>query len=119
MPTDDRRPFSSLEMAVVEANAFALGISLRDLMAAAGRAVAEEAALRLPPPPARVALIIGSGNNGGGGLAAALELQRRGYRPGLWRLPPPERLRGAAVREFYEAAARQLPIHSGVPEVQE
>jgi len=119
MPTDDRRPFSSLEMAVVEANAFALGISLRDLMAAAGRAVAEEAALRLPPPPARVALIIGSGNNGGDGLAAALELQRRGYRPELWRLPPPERLRGAAVREFYEAAARQLPIHSGVPEVQE
>ncbi len=72
MPTDDRRPFSSLEMAVVEANAFALGISLRDLMAAAGRAVAEEAALRLPPPPARVALIIGSGNNGGDGLAAAI-----------------------------------------------
>ena len=119
MPTDDRRPFSSLEMSVVEANALALGVSLTELMAGAGRAVAEEAALRLPPPPARVALVVGPGNNGGDGLAAALELKHRGYRPELWRLPPPERLRGAAVRHFYEEAARQLPIHSGVPEVRE
>ncbi|MHB1434747.1 MAG: NAD(P)H-hydrate dehydratase [Thermoplasmata archaeon] len=119
MPADDRRPFSSLEMAVVEANALALGVSLTDLMAAAGRVVAEEAARRLPPPPARVAIIIGPGNNGGDGLAAAIELTHRGYRPELWRLPPPERLRGAAVRRFHEEAARQLPIHSGVPDARE
>ncbi len=119
MPTDDRRPFSSLEMAIVEANALALGTSLTDLMAAAGRVVAEEAARRLPPPPGQVAIVIGPGNNGGDGLAAALELRHLGHRPELWRLPPPERLRGAAVRRFYEEAVRELPIHSGVPAVED
>ena len=61
------------EVAVFDANAAALGIEVRDLMAAAGRALAEHV-WRLAAGGS-VLIMCGPGNNGGDGFAAALALE--------------------------------------------
>jgi len=48
MAHDERGSASPLDMAVIEANALALGLSVAALMENAGRALAEEAALHAP-----------------------------------------------------------------------
>ena len=66
-------PLHMREVAVFDANAAALGIEVSDLMAAAGRALAERAwALAAG---GHVLIMCGPGNNGGDGYAAALELE--------------------------------------------
>jgi NAD(P)H-hydrate epimerase len=62
------------EVAVLDRNAEALGVPVAQLMANAGRAVAEEA-LRLPGKA--VLVLAGPGNNGGDGLVAAKLLARQ------------------------------------------
>ncbi|MCI4366697.1 MAG: NAD(P)H-hydrate dehydratase, partial [Thermoplasmata archaeon] len=75
---------------------------------------AEEALAHLPVPPARVAVLIGPGNNGGDGASAAHYLRQLGHAPEVWRISPAE-IRTAAARRCYERAARDSPIHRGVP----
>jgi len=58
------------EMAVVDANAAALGVSRRQLMESSGNAVAREVRA-VADPGASVTVFAGRGNNGGDGLAAA------------------------------------------------
>jgi ADP-dependent NAD(P)H-hydrate dehydratase / NAD(P)H-hydrate epimerase len=106
---------SAREMAVIEANAVARGATIDGLMEHAGRAVAEEAARRLPQPPARVAVVAGVGNNGGDGTCAAFYLAQWGYAPEVWLVAPPSEVRSAAARRGWERFAAGGPTHVGVP----
>ena len=109
------RPLTSLEMAVVEANAVALGSTVDFLMENAGRAVAEEATAHLPSPPARVAVVAGNGNNGGDATCSAFYLQQWGYVPEIWLVRPPSEITTRAARRCFERVERRCPIHLGVP----
>ena len=62
-------PLHMREVAVFDANAAALGIEVRDLMAAAGRALAER--VWALAAGGHVLIMCGPGNNGGDGFAAA------------------------------------------------
>ena len=114
-----RRPLSSEEMAVVEQNAVALGVSIDALMENAGRAVAEEATRHLPSPPARVAVVASTGNNGGDGTCAAFYLQQWGYSPEIWLVRPPAEIRSRAARRCFERVQRRCPVHLRVPRAEE
>jgi ADP-dependent NAD(P)H-hydrate dehydratase / NAD(P)H-hydrate epimerase len=113
------RPVSSEEMAVVERNAVALGLSIDAMMENAGRAVAEEVARRLPPPPSRVAIIASTGNNGGDGTSAAFYLHQWGYSPEVWLVRSPAEIRSRAARRCFERIERQVPMHMKVPRSEE
>lgn len=113
------RPLSSLEMAVVEANAVALGSTVDFLMENAGRAVAEEATRHLPSPPARVAVVAGTGNNGGDATCASFYLHQWGYTPEIWLLRPPAEIASRAARRCFERIERRCTIHLGVPRAEE
>ena len=68
------------EVAVLDANAAASGVNVRDLMEAAGQAVAEEAwsIVSSSDEIGDVLVLCGPGNNGGDGYAAASMLAERG-----------------------------------------
>jgi ADP-dependent NAD(P)H-hydrate dehydratase / NAD(P)H-hydrate epimerase len=113
------RPLSSEEMAVVEQNAVALGVTIDALMENAGRAVAEEATRHLPSPPARIAVVASTGNNGGDGTCAAYYLQQWGYSPEVWVVRPPSEIRSRAARRCFERIERRCPVHLRVPRTEE
>jgi hydroxyethylthiazole kinase-like uncharacterized protein yjeF len=113
------RPLTSLEMAVVEANAVALGATVDFLMENAGRAVAEEATRHLPSPPARVAVVAGNGNNGGDATCASFYLHQWGYSPEIWLVRPPSEIASRAARRCLERIERRLTIHLGVPRAED
>ncbi len=119
MWTAPARPLSSLEMAVVEANAIALGSTVDFLMENAGRAVAEEATGHLPSPPARVGVVAGPGNNGGDGTCAAYYLQQWGYAPEIWLVRPPSEISTRAARRCFERIERRCTVHLGIPRPEE
>lgn len=64
-----------------------LGISTRDLMENAGRAVADEAA-RMISEDEHIVVICGKGNNGGDGFVAARYLCEKGFLPTVFTLSP-------------------------------
>jgi ADP-dependent NAD(P)H-hydrate dehydratase / NAD(P)H-hydrate epimerase len=109
------RPLTSLEMAVVEANAVALGVTIDQLMENAGRAVAEEAMRHLPSPPATPAVVAGPGNNGGDATCAAFYLHQWGYSPEIWLLRPPSEIASRAARRCFDRMERLAPVHVGIP----
>jgi ADP-dependent NAD(P)H-hydrate dehydratase / NAD(P)H-hydrate epimerase len=65
------------EMRGCEAQAVQAGVSTRELMERAGKALAERA-LRMAVPEGRFAILCGPGNNGGDGLVAARHLALAG-----------------------------------------
>jgi ADP-dependent NAD(P)H-hydrate dehydratase / NAD(P)H-hydrate epimerase len=115
MWASSRRSLSSLEMAVVEQNAVALGVTIDALMENAGRAVAEEATRHLPPPPARVAVVASTGNNGGDGTCAAFYLHQWGYSPEIWLVRPPVEIRSRAAQRCFDRIQHRVPVRVGVP----
>src|SRR5215472_9558845 len=102
MARDGASTVSPLEMAVWEANARALGVSVDALMENAGRAVAEEVAKRLPTAQTPVAIVAGTGNNGGDGSCAAFYLAQWGHAVELWLLGAPSEIRSAAARRCFD-----------------
>jgi NAD(P)H-hydrate epimerase len=109
----------SREMAVAEENAVALGVPIDALMENAGRAVAEEAAHRLPPPPARIGILVGMGNNGGDAMAAGYYLAQWGYQPEAWILRPATEIRSRAARHCFERIERRGMVHPRLPRPEE
>jgi len=70
---------SAAQMRQIEEDAVAKeGIALKELMAQAGKAVADLAS-QLTPASGQVAIFCGRGNNGGDGFVAARRLALRGY----------------------------------------
>jgi len=115
MWASSRRPLTSLEMAVVEQNTVALGVTIDTLMENAGRACAEEATRHLPSPPGRVAIVAGTGNNGGDGTCATFYLQQWGYSPEIWLVRPPAEIRSRAAQRCFDRVKNRVPVHIGVP----
>lgn len=66
-------PIDILRMQAIEKNAEALGVSTRQMMECAGRALAAQA---LEQCPKKVLVLCGRGNNGGDGFVAARHLAR-------------------------------------------
>jgi hydroxyethylthiazole kinase-like uncharacterized protein yjeF len=87
---------TSAEMADADRLAIAGGISGSELMASAGRAVAEAVAAR-HPSGSRVVVVAGPGNNGGDGFVAARLLAERGARVKVMLLGDVGRLKGDAA----------------------
>ena len=119
MWASSRRPLSSVEMAVVEQNSVALGVTLDALMENAGRATAEEATRHLPSPPARVAVVAGPGNNGGDGACAAFYLLQWGYSPEIWLTHPPVEIRSRAAQRCFDRVKNRVPVRVGIPRPEE
>ncbi|MFA5365590.1 MAG: NAD(P)H-hydrate dehydratase, partial [Candidatus Bathyarchaeia archaeon] len=71
---------TSHEMRAIETNAEYYGVSLLQLMEAAGRNIAEEIASRFNPKNCKVAIFCGSGGNGGDGFVAARYLTCLGFK---------------------------------------
>ncbi len=86
-----------LDSRVSDANAEALGVSIRDLMGNAGKAVAK--ALCAEYPGSKALFICGSGNNGGDGFAAALRMDPDNV--GVALLCEPSRIRTKESRFYY------------------
>jgi NAD(P)H-hydrate epimerase len=119
MWASSRRSLSSLEMAVVEQNSVALGVTIDALMENAGRATAEETTRHLPSPPARVAVVAGTGNNGGDGTCAAFYLLQWGYSPEIWLVHPPVEIRTRAAQRCFDRVKNRVPVRIGVPRPEE
>src|SRR5208283_3741405 len=83
---------SAEEMRGREAEAERAGVSARELMERAGRALADEA-LRLAAPEGRFACLCGPGNNGGDGLVAARHLALAGRKVLVVLLAEPQALK--------------------------
>ncbi len=88
------------EMAVVDANAAALGVSRKQLMESSGNAIAE-AVRELTDPGAAVHVVAGRGNNGGDAFVAARFLDDYHVRTSL--LGRPAAIRTDIARENWDA----------------
>lgn len=86
---------TTVEMGRADRLAVAAGVPGLDLMEAAGRAVAVEAA-RMVAAGVRIAILCGPGNNGGDGFVAARLLTEAGYEVALGLLGERSRLAGDA-----------------------
>ncbi|MCI4349390.1 MAG: NAD(P)H-hydrate epimerase, partial [Thermoplasmata archaeon] len=113
MPALPEPPMSATEIAVVEANAVALGLPVDQLMENAGRAIAEEVQERLKVTPGKVAIVAGPGNNGGDGTAAAHYLHQWGTEVEVWLVLPSSEIRSASARRCLERLTDKVPIRSG------
>jgi NAD(P)H-hydrate epimerase len=111
------KTYSLSDVAIMEANAVAHGVTIDTLMDHAGRVVAEEACRHLPPPPARVGILCGAGNNGGDGLAAAFYLRAKGYTPEIWLVSSSQEFKTRQARRRWNMISDGPGIHLEVPEV--
>ena len=98
------------EMLEIEEEAMRrLGISVRDLMERAGKAVADEAISMLSEKE-HVVIICGKGNNGGDGFVAARCLSERGFLITVFVLSPIEELSRDAREAF--STLKSAPVQS-------
>lgn len=88
---------TALDSRVSDANAEALGVSVRDLMGNAGRSVSDLLGSRYPN--SRIIFVCGSGNNGGDGFAAALGMDPSRVEVAL--LCEPSRIHSDESRFYY------------------
>jgi NAD(P)H-hydrate epimerase len=87
------------------------GVSLLQMMENAGRNLARQVREAGSEP---VVVLAGNGGNGGGGLCAARHLANRDVRVSVVLDRPPERLDGAARRQYETLAAMDVPVDDGV-----
>lgn len=96
-----------LDSRVMDANAEALGISVKELMGNAGKAVADF--LNETYPDACFAFFCGHGNNGGDGFAAACRLPRD--RVKIFCITSPDRIKSQTVR-YYLNQTGKTPVRA-------
>ena len=85
-----------------------LGVTLAELMARAGQALADEVSLRVPYGP--VAVLAGRGNNGGDGWVAAETLLSRNREVTVFTPLPPDDLEGIAAEAARSAQAAGVAV---------
>ena len=91
------------EMAILDANAAALGIPRKQLMESSGMAIAREVR-SMVAESAPVTIVCGGGNNGGDGMVAARALQPE--RVTVAMVGEPESIRTDITRENWRALER-------------
>jgi NAD(P)H-hydrate epimerase len=89
-----------IEMRVLDRNARYAGLSIQDLMEAAGKAVAEVARTEFGVAGKRVLVLCGTGNNGGDGLVAARHLAKEARVTVLLARPPDQLATAEAQTNF-------------------
>lgn len=104
---------TAAEMGEADRLAIAGGVPGIDLMEAAGRAVAETVAARVPDGP--VLVVAGPGNNGGDGFVAARLLAAAGRAVTVALAGEPGRLRGDAATAFGRWAGPTAPAAMPLP----
>ncbi len=92
------------EVELIDAAAVALGQDLTELMEAAGRALASEAARMAPS--GHILVACGPGNNGGDGYVAARLLAKAGREVSVWPVVPPASDLGRLNRDRLPTRAR-------------
>ncbi|MFI5414808.1 MAG: NAD(P)H-hydrate dehydratase [Candidatus Lutacidiplasmatales archaeon] len=117
MAAVDGPPRSSLEHAIAERNAVAIGAPLDWLMDNAGRVLAEELIGRFPDPSARIVVLSGGGNNGGDGASAVDHLRQGGRTAELWVVPGRSEVRSSVARHALALVDARSKVHEGVPSV--
>ncbi|MCI4357177.1 MAG: NAD(P)H-hydrate dehydratase [Thermoplasmata archaeon] len=115
MAAADGPPRTTLEFAIAERNAVALGASLEQLMGEAGRVLAEAVEEIVPDRSARISIVAGAGNNGGDGFALAHYLVVAGRAPELWLVSGAAATRSIAARRWFEKIATVVSVHDGAP----
>ena len=105
---------TAAEMAEADRRTIAGGVPGMTLMEAAGRAVAEAAAVLAPEGP--VLVVAGPGSNGGDGLVAARRLAAEGRDVRVTMLGDPARLQGDARIAFERWPGGAAPAADGLPE---
>lgn len=99
-------PIPLSEVAVLDHNAEALGVSVRTLMEAAGEAVARMLGDEAPPGP--LTILVGPGNNGGDGLVVARHLASSRPTRVVLAAPAP---RGALPVGAFDALPKEVTVH--------
>jgi NAD(P)H-hydrate epimerase len=105
------RALTADQTRAVEQHAAEAGVSLAELMRAAGAAVAAEVSRRVPE--GRLVVMCGPGNNGGDGWVAARELFSAGRDVSVLSTREPGRLGGVAAEAALDAISAGVPW--GVP----
>jgi NAD(P)H-hydrate epimerase len=108
-----REPMPRQEVPVLDANAEALGVQVRELMANAGQAVAQVVQDEVLEGPA--VILCGKGNNGGDGYVAARHLAEHRPVTVVTVADPPDR---ALAREARQALPSSVDVHAS-PELDE
>src|SRR5437879_1966001 len=93
-------------MRVLDRNAQYAGLSIQDLMEAAGKAVAEVARAEFGAAGKRVLVLCGTGNNGGDGLVAARHLANEARVTVLLARPPDQLATPEAQANFRSEGRR-------------
>src|SRR3979490_1036208 len=101
-----------IEMRVLDRNAQYAGLSIQDLMEAAGKAVAEVARTEFGAAGKRVLVLCGTGNNGGDGLVAARHLAKEARVTVLLARPPDQLATVEAQTNFQRL--HDVPILAGL-----
>jgi NAD(P)H-hydrate epimerase len=101
-----------IEMRVLDRNARYAGLSIQDLMEAAGKAVAEVARTEFGAAGKRVLVLCGTGNNGGDGLVAARHLAKEARVTVLLARPPDQLATVEAQTNFQRL--HDVPILAGL-----
>lgn len=99
------------DMRILELNSIARGVSLRLLMEAAGKSVADEIARRVSPTNGcRVVVLAGRGGNGGDGLVAARYLASIGFKVHVYLAYDPKLIDHMDTRTNYDILRRMDSI---------
>lgn len=96
------------DVAVVDANAEALGVPVATLMENAGRAVADRVAASVAP--GRVTVLAGPGHNGGDGLVAARFLAERGFEVRVVTPTASRAMRSALAQAAFDALPETVDV---------
>ena len=106
-------PLHWSEVAVLDSNSEALGVSQWELMQSAAEQLAEQAKKMLPEGGS-VLILCGPGNNGGDGYAAALELSKSNINVKVHSLYSIDEYKGDLLDYYLKCYSSNISITFGI-----